>query len=421
MTRVVVIGGGATGLFVALDLSLRGVEVVVVERGDIGSGTSGKFHGMLHSGARYAVNDPQAARECVQESEVMSKIAPHAVEDTGGLFVALNEEEANFGDKLSSALKSVGAEHREVEREEALKQEPALSHALRRAIWVHDRVVHGYDLLSSVALTAFENGAKVLTFTEVVDFLKGGGVKVRDVPSGRTYEIRSDHVVNAAGPWTFRLAELEGETGVEVMPTAGTMAVFSGRPVNSVLNRMRPPSDGDILLPYGGNVIAGTTAKVVDDPNQVEADDEEVELLRRESSAMVPWLEGRKPVRTYASVRPLVKQPGASGRSATRDFVIHEHHSGLVTSVIGGKLTTSRLVGEKTADRVGETLGVRERSRTAFTELLSPRSEKGVRLIEKGLGFVHVNSREGGVDQERYEVVACWATSIALRRMSLEG
>jgi len=419
MTRVVVIGAGATGLFTALDLTMRGVEITLVERGDLGSGTSGKFHGMLHSGARYAVNDPQAAKECVQESKIMAEIAPHAVEDTGGLYVALNEQESAFGDRLMKGLESVGAERRELKPSEVLREEPHLNPSLTRAIWVHDRVVRGYDLLTSVALTAFKNGAKILTFTEVKGFTEKG-VKVKDLASGQSYELTADHVVNAAGPWTFKLAELAGEKEVEVMPTAGTMAVFNGRVVNAVINRMRPPSDGDILVPYGEVTISGTTAKVIDDPDQVEADEEEVELLRRESSSLVPILEGRKIVRTYASVRPLVKQPGSDGRSATRDFVIRSSYR--ITSVVGGKLTTSRLVGEKAADVVASNLGVRGESRTSVTPLMSP--EDGVELISKSLGEEMrwlVNSRKGGVDEERYSVVFPFALSMALRRASREG
>jgi len=107
-TTVVVIGGGANGLFTTLDLALRGINVTLVEKGDIGSGTSGKFHGLLHSGARYAVTDPEAAKECIQENKIISRIAPHAVKDTGGLFLGVTESDLEFYERFISSLDKIG-------------------------------------------------------------------------------------------------------------------------------------------------------------------------------------------------------------------------------------------------------------------------------------------------------------------------
>src|SRR5690349_21759774 len=86
-TQVLVIGGGATGAGVALDLALRGVRTILVEMGDLATGTSGRYHGLLHSGGRYAVKDPESAKECIDENLILKQIAPHVLEDTGGLFI----------------------------------------------------------------------------------------------------------------------------------------------------------------------------------------------------------------------------------------------------------------------------------------------------------------------------------------------
>jgi glycerol-3-phosphate dehydrogenase len=88
-TQVVVVGGGATGTAVLRDLALRGIDAVLVERADLGTGTSGRWHGLLHSGGRYAVKDPVSATECIEENMTLRRIAPHCIEDTGGLFVLL--------------------------------------------------------------------------------------------------------------------------------------------------------------------------------------------------------------------------------------------------------------------------------------------------------------------------------------------
>src|SRR5438045_985805 len=90
---LVVIGGGATGVGIARDAAMRGFKVTLVERSNLGSGTTGNFHGLLHSGVRYVVNDPATALQCFQENRILKRIATTAITDTGGFFLALNDEE----------------------------------------------------------------------------------------------------------------------------------------------------------------------------------------------------------------------------------------------------------------------------------------------------------------------------------------
>ena len=103
---VLVVGGGATGAGVARDLSLRGVDVTLVERGGLGGGTSGRSHGVLHSGARYAESDPTGAEECIEENRVIREVASECVSDTGGLFVRLPEDDPDRLDELVAAYGS---------------------------------------------------------------------------------------------------------------------------------------------------------------------------------------------------------------------------------------------------------------------------------------------------------------------------
>ena len=87
-TDVLIIGGGATGVGISRDLALRGISSVLIEKGDFASGASGRNHGLFHSGGRYAVSDPEAARECIAENRILRKIAPHCIEETDGLFAS---------------------------------------------------------------------------------------------------------------------------------------------------------------------------------------------------------------------------------------------------------------------------------------------------------------------------------------------
>lgn len=229
-TSVLVIGGGANGLFTALDLALRGIDVTLVERRDIGSGTSGRFHGLLHSGARYAVTDPESAKECIQENNIISKIAPHAIRDTGGLFLGITKEDLEFLDKFLSSLKKLGIEHKIVDNNQVLQEEPYVNKDLKIAIWVPDKVVYGYDLLSSIAVTGSLNKARIMTYNEVTEFIRDGnsikGVKVFDKITNQMNLIKSDIIINTSGPWAFKIITMAGLEEIPILPTAGIMAVF---------------------------------------------------------------------------------------------------------------------------------------------------------------------------------------------------
>ena len=133
-TQVLVIGGGLTGAGVLRDLALRGIQAVLLERRDLNAGASGANHGLLHSGGRYVVTDPDSARECARENAVLKRIASGCVEDTGGLFVALEEDKDEFiADFLSSAAR-IGLPAEQADLKEILEEEPSLHPRIKAAI-----------------------------------------------------------------------------------------------------------------------------------------------------------------------------------------------------------------------------------------------------------------------------------------------
>src|ERR1700758_4043480 len=107
-TDVLVIGGGATGAGIAWDAALRGFDVVLADRHDLAQGTSGRFHGLLHSGGRYVVKDPMAARECYAENIVLRRIAADCIEDTGGLFVTTPIDDPGYAEKFRQGCAATG-------------------------------------------------------------------------------------------------------------------------------------------------------------------------------------------------------------------------------------------------------------------------------------------------------------------------
>ena len=129
---------------------MRGFSTILVERGDLATGTTGRFHGLLHSGGRYAVKDPQAARECIAENAVLRRIAADCIEDTGGLFVTTPIDDPDYADRFIAGCQDTGIPAEEIPVAEALRREPRLNPRITRAFVVPDgdgrRLEDGVDL-----------------------------------------------------------------------------------------------------------------------------------------------------------------------------------------------------------------------------------------------------------------------------------
>src|SRR3954471_24229664 len=173
-TDVLVIGGGATGAGVAWDWALRGYDTILVERRDLGDGTSGRFHGLLHSGGRYAVKDPDAAVECIEENVILRRIAADCIEDTGGLFVTTPDDDPAYGDAFLAGCARTGVPTEEIAVGEALRREPRLNPGIRRAFTVPDAGIDAVKAGGALANAAASRGARILPYPRVVDLLREG-------------------------------------------------------------------------------------------------------------------------------------------------------------------------------------------------------------------------------------------------------
>jgi len=392
-TEALVVGGGSTGTGVARDLAMRGVDVTLVEKGNLTHGTTGRMHGLLHSGGRYAVSDAASARNCAAENAVLREIAAHCVEETGGLFVKLpGDPEAYFERKLD-ACRACGIPAEVVDGETAREAEPHLADDVERAIAVPDAAIDPFRLCVANAADAERRGARIETHAEVVDVLVEGGavagVEVEhDAGPGRRVHrepgtretIRADYVVNATGAWAGRLGAMAG-VDVAVRPSKGAMTVMNTRQVDTVINRCRPKGDADIVVPHETACILGTTDEEVDDPEDYPEGQWEVDLVIDELAKLVPVLREARTLRSFWGVRPLYEPPGTGTddtADVTRAFALIDHaeRDGLagMATVVGGKLTTYRLMAEAAADRVCEALGVDAGCRTAEEPL--PGSEE---------------------------------------------
>ncbi|MEW6567406.1 MAG: anaerobic glycerol-3-phosphate dehydrogenase subunit GlpA [Chloroflexota bacterium] len=377
-TQLLVVGGGATGLGIAWDACLRGLKVVLVEQGDLGQGTSGRYHGLLHSGGRYVISDPPSARDCATENILLRRIAPHTIEDTGGLFVATPTDPPDFPDRWFAACQTLGVPAQPVDPADALRREPLLDPHLTRAYAVHDAALDSFDLLHSLSSAVRRAGGQVWLRHRLERLIvRQGRVEGAVVSSlsGEERTIGADIVVNAAGPWSRQVAAMAG-LELPIALSKGTMVAMAERLVHTVVNRLKPPADGDIIVPVGTVAVLGTTDVPVDRPTDLVIEPWEIDLLLAEGEVLLPDLTCRRALRAWAGVRPLYRPPAAAAdepRTLPRAHTILDHAErdgveGLV-SVIGGKLTTFRLMAQQTLDVVAGHLGIATPCRTRDTPL----------------------------------------------------
>ena len=391
--HIAVIGGGSTGAGVARDLAMRGLEVTLLEQGNLTHGTTGRMHGLLHSGGRYAVADRASAEECIEENRVLRKIADHCVEMTGGLFVKRPEDsEAYFREKLAGC-EACGIPAEVVSGEEARATEPHLAADVEKAIAVPDGAVDPFRLVVANAASAQEHGARIETHSTVTDLLvedgevvglevehaSGPGKRVHGTEGG-TERLRADYVVNATGAWAGRVGEMAG-VDIEVRPSKGVMTIMNSRQVDTVINRCRPKGDADIIVPHETTCILGTTDEEVEDPEDYPEEQWEVDLMIDSLSELVPMLADARTIRSFWGVRPLYEPPDVGSEDPTditRDYFLLDHaeRDGLdgMTSIVGGKFTTYRMMAEEISDHVCAQFGVDSSCRTA--EIPLPGSEE---------------------------------------------
>ena len=378
-TDVIIIGGGATGAGIARDCALRGLSCVLLERHDIATGATGRNHGLLHSGARYAVTDGESARECIEENKILKRIAHHCIEKTDGLFITLPEDSMEYQQQFIEACRVAGIDANAIDPAEAMRLEPSVNPLLIGAVRVPDGTVDPFRLTAANMLDATEHGAKVLTYHEVIGLIREGdrirGVTVYDHKLKRQYPIYAEIVVNAGGIWGQKIAEY-ADLKIKMFPAKGALLILGHRINNMVINRCRKPADADILVPGDTISLIGTTSTHVeyDQIDNMYVTPEEVDILIREGSMLSPRLAKTRILRAYAGVRPLVaSDDDPSGRNVSRGIVLLDHAKrdgleGFIT-ITGGKLMTYRLMAEWATNKVCEKLGNTVQCTTAETPL----------------------------------------------------
>jgi glycerol-3-phosphate dehydrogenase len=376
--HVLIVGGGGTGGALAHDLTLRGLKVTLVERGEFTSGTTGRHHGLLHSGARYAVGDAESAIECIEENTILRRICPGTFEENDGLFVAITDEDMEYYDDFVKACADCGIPAQELTREQALALEPNLNPSLKAAVRVPDATMDAMRMPLRFFATAKRNGADLRNYVEVLDLVVNdrvvSGAVVRDHVTGKVAEISADVVVSATGPWSEKVAAMAG-VDVPIRPSPGVMLALRGRLCNMVVNRMHRSGDGDIIVPQRALSIVGTSSWTVDDPEELDVPEDHVQRMYEEGAKLIPDVARAEFRSAWSAARPLIGSRGDAdtGRELSRTFKTYDHAEtdgveGFVT-ITGGKATTLRGMAELCADIVCRKLGVEAECRTRETEL----------------------------------------------------
>jgi glycerol-3-phosphate dehydrogenase len=361
---MIVVGGGATGVGVAIDAASRGYEVLLLEQSDFGKGTSSRSTKLVHGGVRYLEQgNIGLVLEALRERGLLLRNAPHLVTDRG--FVVPNYDwwEAPFyglGLKVYRLLagKYGFGESRVLDRDETLERRPTIkTEGLRGGVVYYDGQFDDSRLLIHMVATAFEQGATLLNYVAATGLTKDtqgfvDGVIARDVETGAEMRFAAKVVINAAGAWADQVRrQAEADAAPMIAPSQGVHLVL-GRtflPGDSAI--MVPhTSDGRVLfaIPWHQHTLVGTTDTPIPaailEPVAME---QEVEFIL---STAAQYL-ARRPTRAdvlsvFAGIRPLVRAAGVASTAAlSRDHVIHIDRSGLLT-ICGGKWTTYRRMAE---------------------------------------------------------------------------
>ena len=368
---IVVIGGGATGLGVALDGMSRGYKVALLEKSDYGKGTSSKATKLLHGGVRYLQNgDVGLVVEALREREYVLTQAPHLSRIQKFIIPHYSRWKGWYYwlglalYDLLSANRSLGRTSK-ISRDETLKLLPNLrKKGLHGGIIYTDGQFDDARLCIDLVSTLIQAESLVLNYCSVEDFMytsdgKISGVVAKDQLSGDSFEVKAKSVVNATGVFAEQTMALEStDTDIKIVPARGSHVVIDKSFLNSDHAIMIPKtSDGRVLflVPWKNVVIMGTT-DVVSNSLTLEphATDEEIDFILKNAAQ---YLE-RKPVRedilsTFAGLRPLAapKKEGRKSKEISRSHKVVKSKGGLF-SVLGGKWTTFRKMGEDAIDKI---------------------------------------------------------------------
>ena len=375
---LIIIGAGINGAGIARDAARRGLKVMMLDKGDVCSGTSSWSTRLIHGGLRYLeYGEFGLVRESLRERETLLRIAPHLVRPLP-LVVPIYKHSSRgpltmrvgmLAYDLLSAGKSLPS-HKMLSRSQALEQLPGLNpDGLKGAAEYYDAQVEFAErLVVENALSAIRHGASVVTHARVDRFLVDGdtvrGIEFVNEITGERREARASLIINAAGPWVDQVLEKNANAPRLIGGTKGShiiVAPFPRAPLKAIYVEAQADRRPFFIIPWNSNYLIGTTDLRYDgDLDRIQIEQKEIDYLLRETNLLLPEarLELNDILYSYSGVRPLPFTDGKAERSITRRHFIQPHpRFGNLFSIVGGKLTTYRSLAEEAVDLVFEKLG----------------------------------------------------------------
>jgi len=377
---IIVIGGGATGLGVAVDAASRGYSTVLFEQSDFAKGTSSRSTKLVHGGVRYlAQGDISLVLEALHERGLLRQNAPHLVKNQAFIIPSYDWWEGpfyNIGMKVYDMMagKLGLGPSKKISKEETLKAIPNLSEKqLNGGVIYYDGQFDDTRLAINLAQTAVENGGIILNYMKVSDLIKDEqnlicGVKARDEETDNNYTINSRVVINATGVFVDDILHINDPAAKRIVrPSQGVHIVLDKSFLQSESAIMIPKtSDGRVLfaVPWHGKVVVGTTDTPLDETTlEPRALEEEIEFILSTASKYLTKDPQRKDVLSiFAGLRPLATQQGneQSTKNISRHHKLIVSLSGLIT-ITGGKWTTYRKMAEDTVNKASLVGGLSEK------------------------------------------------------------
>ena len=375
---ICIIGGGATGLGVAVDAASRGFRTLLLEQFDFAKGTSSRSTKLVHGGVRYLQQgNIKLVTEALHERGILRKNAPHLVKDQSFIVPNYKWWEGPYygiGLKVYDWMSgSLGLGPSEIlSREETLDLAPTLEgEGLRGGVLYHDGQFDDARLAISLARTAAEQGAVLINYCRVEGFVKEEnrivGVHAKENIDGRSYEIRARAFINATGVFTDTVLQMD-EPGSEpiIAPSQGVHIVLDKEFLPGEAAILVPHTDdGRVLfaVPWHDKIIIGTTDTPIKEINtEPRALPEEIEFILQQIGRYLVKTPTRKDIRSvFAGLRPLVKSSSKKTAELSRDHLITVAGSGLIT-IAGGKWTTYRRMAEDTVNTAISKAGLAEKA-----------------------------------------------------------
>jgi glycerol-3-phosphate dehydrogenase len=385
---VCILGAGIAGLSIARDLTLRGIKCMVIDKNMVGSGTTTRCAGMLHSGARYAVKSQEIASLLMKENRLINQLIPFAVSSTNGLYLVLKGDE-EYSEKFEDGCNKANIPFEKLSAKESLILEPNINPSLIRSYRTFDGTINPYLLIESHLEFLLQNDIEILEsqmLFEVKRKAEKWNIRLSDRSSGQIKSFTADVVVNATGTSVASIAKMFG-ADLTLVLLHGALIVFNNKLVNSLVTRCAPSSVGDVVAASGDRCLAAATSNDYACSEYMIPSDQDTREVLNGAAQLIPKISNSAIIHAFSGIRVHIareKNNASSGFNVLRDYAILDHQSrdsipGLIT-VLAGKLILFRHVAEVACDLIASRCGNSTRCTTRKIPLEYPISFSGRHL-----------------------------------------